>query len=412
MRKMTIFRSSSLAAVAVALCAAAPQALNAQDTLQVAGQPKVHVVQPGETLWGLAAQYLGDPFLWPAIYRLNTTVVEDPHWIFPGEELVLGGVDTTQAGRAMPAQPAAPEQPEAAQQPAPVEPQAPPPPPTHPNPPPPPTEAAVTPESLPPPAPPPPPPTQSGPSVFARVTDIYGGVSGGVSAALGYKPVRRGEFYSSGFLTENQDLPWGRVLGAVGRPTLSNLQASSSATVYGNVEIRPPQNGAYQVGDSLLFARVTRKVEDWGNIVVPTGIGVVREVADDHAIAELVQQFDRVADGQRALPLEPFVDPGMVTPVPVSNGLAGELVARRHQDPVAGQQDIVFIDKGRQDGVVLGDVFSVMRPSDEQGVAPQMVGTIQIVHVRDHTATGLLIGVYDLGIDAGASVQLARKMPS
>ena len=53
--------------------------------------PKTHTVKRGDTLWDIAKTYLGDAFLWPEIYRLNTDIIEDPHWIYPDELLKLPG---------------------------------------------------------------------------------------------------------------------------------------------------------------------------------------------------------------------------------------------------------------------------------------------------------------------------------
>lgn len=81
-----LVRTTASVFAAAGLLAAAP--LAAQDPQP---QERVHVVQPGETLWDIARAYLNDPFLWPEIFRLNADVVEDPARIYPTERLVIPG---------------------------------------------------------------------------------------------------------------------------------------------------------------------------------------------------------------------------------------------------------------------------------------------------------------------------------
>jgi putative peptide zinc metalloprotease protein len=54
----------------------------------------VYVVQPGDTLWGLAARYLGNPLLYQELFALNKGIAEsdghtlvDPNLIYPGMTL-------------------------------------------------------------------------------------------------------------------------------------------------------------------------------------------------------------------------------------------------------------------------------------------------------------------------------------
>lgn len=58
---------------------------------------EVHVIQSGDTLWSLAAQYYKDPYLWPQLWEKNKYIL-DAHWIYPGDPLLLGPDVATAAG--------------------------------------------------------------------------------------------------------------------------------------------------------------------------------------------------------------------------------------------------------------------------------------------------------------------------
>lgn len=58
--------------------------------LAVAAMPSsFHEVRDGDTLATIAALTLGDPSLWPALYRANRDQIRDPARLHPGQRLEI-----------------------------------------------------------------------------------------------------------------------------------------------------------------------------------------------------------------------------------------------------------------------------------------------------------------------------------
>ncbi|MEO8636252.1 MAG: LysM peptidoglycan-binding domain-containing protein [Gemmatimonadales bacterium] len=377
-------------------------------------RPEAHTVRPGDTLWDLSRQYLGDPLLWPEIYRLNTNVVEDPHWIYPGEVLRLAagadisavpGADTpppaVEADNSMAAaEPAPADEAAMADQPAAAglaEPQI--------------GDVVLDEE-----------PSSSRDDV--DLTPLVGrskritssGPSLELSLAQAYRPIRRSEFFSSGFLSEGRALPLGRVLGRVTPLQIEAMTIASPAMPHTQVAVVPPAGAQYQVGDTLLTVVRARAIDGYGDVIIPTGLLRVVDNSRPEVLAEVLSIYGPIRNGQQVLPAERFVDPGNSRAVPISDGVTGAVVGQRDQQPLTGPQDVLFLNRGRADGVALGDVFELrQRPRNRPEAAATIdepMATVQVVHVSERTSTARVVRVVQPDVSAGTEARQVAKLPS
>jgi hypothetical protein len=347
----------------------------------------MHVVRQGDTLWDLAEFYLSDPFLWPEIYRLNIIVVEDPHWIYPAEQLLVPGPGEILLPPAVPG-----EEVEVVER---V-----------------PTPELPTPEIV--------PPeeffVEEGPTIFTA-PDMQ-------TTTLTYQPiapvpptaVSLSDFYRAGMLLPVAELgPRGEIVDAAA-PRGFPIPPLTTIERYGRLYLSHPGGEAPDPGDRMLLFRIERRVRPWGRVIRPTGLATIAAVHEDVSIAVVTEVFDRVLVGDQAVEAERYdFEPGIFAE-PVATGPTGVLIALMDEQPVASSEDFVFIDVGRTQGVQAGDEFELYVPPrrSREGLRlpEEFVGTGRVVRVTEETATLRLIDMRHPTVDVTLPVRLIARMPS
>ncbi|GAC1454455.1 MAG: hypothetical protein PVSMB1_03540 [Gemmatimonadaceae bacterium] len=362
--------------VLAVLCLAGLPVLARPLLAQQGDAARTYTVKKGDTLWDIAKSLLGDAFLWPEIYRLNTGTIEDPHWIYPGETLRMPGAGSAALPASQPASPMV-EGPEAPS-----------------------TGRTFR-------------TTVFNPDMAKSAREPRASLILRSRSAA----VRSGDFLASPFM-------WAK--GGPGDHGRIDLSAESHGIPM-TLEQRPlqyqeplfvtiPKGMQGNVGERLLTYRLGAIVEGQGQVVIPTGIvRLISASVDGVAQAHLIQQFEEVYTGQGATVLDTLSIPPNTFPKPVASGLTTSVVWLYGDPVLPARGQYLVLAASAADGLMPGDQLSLRRPhsSEAGGVvrSEEEVAVAQVTRVTRWGVSALVLEQQQVGIVDGMRATVTAKMP-
>ena len=352
--------------VGLLLC---PAVSSAQEPVAAATS---HTVKTGDTLWDIARRYLSDPFLWPEVYRLNTAIVEDPHWIFPGEVLALP--DPASLG-------------------APIIPVA---------------TDEIAPGSM------------EGPTIFtgAGTSRARTAVaSGGGRFRQPPPPIREWEYYAAPWVDrEGGPRGFGKIIQAVDIPGIAPEVDRSYMQFQDRIYVTPPTDAMPRRGDRYLTYTLGPVLPNLGQVVIPTGIVEVERAGDGEATTvRIVRQFDEIRVDQFLAPMDTLRMPVGGDLTPIELGVTARIQWMRNDPILASIQQYVVLNATARDGIRLGDRFTFLRPrtrvNNDVTLPEEEIAIGQVIRVTDRAVTAIVIAQTHPAIREGTLARLTGRMP-
>lgn len=339
--------STFLIAAAAAAGMLLPGAAAAQN--QQAPVNDIYVVTPGDTLWGICNSFFGDPDYWPTLWSLNNEEVSNPHYIYPEQRLRFrAGTD-------------------------------------------------VRPPSV----------EVGGDDVYQQVDDL--------SFDENFEPLvqflateqecriympfsnysaQEIQVQAAAFLSRSQISP----LGVVASSPENKEMLAEGDTVY----LRFRNLGDVACGDIYtIYTEVGPLTHpevdaaDLGQIYKVAGEVMISDVGDRWATAQIITSWRDIE--RDALITDRVPVTGRVRTSELSQDLDGYVIDRvRTEGNLLGRNEVVFIDRGRDDGVGSGTIFWIVRRGDpfladnDSTLPDEVIGRLVVFAADDNVSTAVL----------------------